>query len=234
VVQPVEVYTNFPVVELLANKKSLGPKSVGSMRKVSWDVPFANGLNVLEARGMTSTREMRDRAEVRFAYRSATLSNPSFPFHELAVNIGSTSQYIDADGLAWEADQPYAHGGWGCQGGVSSVTNRNIRGSADDPLYQRVRQGLNSCRFDVPDGTYEVELRFAEHFFQKPGERVFSVSLNGRPVIANLDLVKEHGILRAYERTFQVKVTHQQGVTIQFSPVSGEALLTAVRIRKLK
>jgi beta-galactosidase len=101
-------------------------------------------------------------------------------------------------------------------------------------LYQSVRQGLTACRFDVPDGGYEVELRFAEYLSQQPGERVFSVSLNGNSVIANLDLVKEHGALRAETRKFQVNATHSQGVTIQFSASSGEAVLSAVRIRRLK
>lgn len=234
VVQPVQVYTNLRVVELFANKKSLGVKSVGPTKNVTWDVPFQNGLNLLEARGRTSDQELADHVEVRFLYRSSTLADPLVPFRELAVNVGSTSQYIDAAGLVWEADQPSARGAWGCTGGAPASTNRNILGSADDPLYQSVRQGITSCRFDVPDGRYEVELRFAEHYSQQPGERVFSVSLNGNSVIANLDLVKERGALRAEARVFQVNATDRQGVTIQFSASSGEAVLSAVRIRKLK
>jgi hypothetical protein len=101
-------------------------------------------------------------------------------------------------------------------------------------LYQSFRQGLTACRFDVADGRYEVELRFTEHYFQQPGERVFSVAINGNPLIANLDLVKERGALRAEARVFQVNATHSQGVTIQFNASSGEAVLSAVRIRRLK
>jgi beta-galactosidase len=228
VVQSVDVYTNLRLVELFANKKSLGVRSVGPTRKASWDVPFEDGLNVLEARGGTSS------AEVRFLYRSSTLADPLIPFRELAVNVGSTSKYVDAAGLVWEADQPYARGAWGCTGGDPVTTNRNILGTADDPLYQSARQGLTLCRFDVPDGRYEVELRFAEHSFQQPGERVFSVSLNGNPVIANLDLVKEHDSLRAEARVFQVNATNKQGVIVHFSASIGEAVLSALRIRKLK
>jgi beta-galactosidase len=234
VVQPVEVYTNLSAVELFTNRKSLGVKAVGLGRKVSWNVPFKNGLNVLEARGRTRDGTLTDSAEVRFFYRAARLADPLFPFRELAVNVGSTSQYIDAAGLVWEADQEYSSGDWGCTGGAPTSTNKNILGTEDDPLYQSLRQELTSCRFDVPDGRYEVELRFAEYYFEQPGQRVFSVSLNENAGIVDLDLVKEYGALRAAARKFQVNATRRQGVTIQFSASRGEAVLSAVRIRKLK
>lgn len=234
VVQPVEVYSNLREVELFANKKSLGTKSIGPTMHVTWDVPFADGLNVLEARGRTSRHELTDRAAVHFAVRSSTLSDPVVPFRELAVNVGSSSQYIDAAGLVWDADQPYAGGAWGCAGGAEASANRNILGTTDDPLYQTTRHGITTCRFDVPDGRYEVELRFAEHRFEHPGERVFSVSANDTSVIADLDLVKEYGALHAGARMFLVSATNRQGVTIQFSASRREAVLSAVRIRKLK
>ncbi len=232
-VQPVEVYTNLREVELFANQKSLGAKVVGPARHAAWDVPFREGINIIVARGRMGNQELTDRADVRFLYRSATLADPLVPFRELAVNVGSPSQYIDAAGLVWEAEQSYTRGAWGCTGGASGSTNLNILGSADDPLYQSFRQGLTSCRFDVPDGRYRVELRFAEPLLRTPGERVFSVSLNGKPVIANLDLVRDSGALRANVRLFQVNATHKQGVTIEFSPSRGEAVVSAIRIRKL-
>ena len=234
VVQPVAVYTNLRVVELFVNKKSLGVKSVVSLRQVSWDVPFEDGLNVLEARGRTSQQELTDRVEVRFFPRLSALADTSIPFRELAVNVGSTSQYTDAAGVVWDADQPYAPGSWGYTGGGPANTTKNILGSPDDPLYQTVRQGIASYRFDVADGRYAVELCFVEHRDLQPGQRVFSVSLNGNPVITNLDLVKEYGASRAQARTFQVTANRRQGVTVQFSASRGEPVLSAIRIRKLK
>jgi beta-galactosidase len=233
VVQPVSVYTNLSMAELFVNKVSLGVKSVGSTKLVTWNVPFQAGLNTLEARGRIGGRELRDRADVRFLVRPSTLADPLIPFRELAVNVGSTSQYIDAAGLVWDADQPYSSGSWGYTGGAPANTAKNILGSADDPLYQTLLQGLDSYRFDVANGRYEVELRFAEPYFEQPGERVFSVSLNGKPVIANLDLVRSYGALRAGAQTFPVDAAHGQGVTVQFSASRGEPVLSAVRIRKL-
>lgn len=233
VVQPVSVYSNLSVVDLFVNSVSLGVKPVGPTKKVTWNVPFQDGLNTLEARGRTSGRELRDRAEVRFLVRPSRLADPLVPFSELAVNVGSTSQYIDAAGLVWEADQPYTSGSWGYTGGAQTSTTKNTLGSADDPLFQTLMQNLVSYRFDVADGRYEVELRFAEPYFQHPGERVFSVFLNDRPMIANLDLVRSYGALRALTRTFAVSAAHGQGVTVKFSASRGEPVLSAVRIRKL-
>jgi beta-galactosidase len=234
IVQPVTVYTNLSVVELFVNAKSLGIRSVAPAKRVTWDVPFRDGLNVLEARGPANEGQVTDRAEVRFSYRPAKLADPSFSFHELAVNVGSTSQYVDAAGLVWEADQEYAPGGWGHTGGAPANTKSNILGSADDPLYQTLMQGLASYRFDVPDGNYEIELRFVEYYFQQPGERVFSVSLNGKPVIVNLDLVRRYGALTARAQTFTVRAARNQGVIATFNPSREEPLLSAIRIRKLK
>lgn len=233
-VQPIAVYSNLPVVELFVNGISLGVKPVGPTKQVTWDVPFLDGLNVLEARGRAGGRELTDSVEVHFLYRPARLANPLIPFRELAVNVGSTSQYTDAAGLVWEADQPYAPGSWGYTGGAPANGTKNILGSVDDPLYQTLMEGLASYRFDVADGRYEIELRFAEHSFQQPGERVFSVFLNGKPVIANLDLVRSYGALSARAQTFIVRAAHNQGVTATFSANRSEAVLSAIRLRKLK
>ena len=234
VTQPVIVYTNLPVVELLINGKSLGAKSVDAARHVSWDVPFQNGVNRIEARGRAGNRTESDKAEVRFRYRPTMLADQSMPFESLAVNVGSNAQFTDDNGVLWEADQPYQPGGWGYVGGATGSANQNVLGTSDDPLYQTLRQGLKAYRFDVPDGSYELELRFLEHRATKPGERIFAVALNGQTVIEQLDIVKAYGPLRAATKTFQVRATQRQGVTIDFRPIVGDTVLSAILIRQLR
>jgi beta-galactosidase len=197
-------------------------------------VPFVDGLNVLEARGRSGIRELSDRADVRFFYRAANLADPKVPFRELAINVGSSAQYTDAAGLVWEADQPYVAGSWGYIGGAAAENTQNLLDSADDPLFQSSRQGLSQYRLDVPEGRYEVELRFAESRFQTPGERVFSVSINEKLEIGDLDLVKNQGFLRAFAQTSQVDVVAGQGLVITFNASRGESILGALRIKKLK
>jgi beta-galactosidase len=230
-VQPFEVYTNLAAVELIVNQKSQGIKQVTD-RRVVWNVALRHGLNLIEARGHHAGRTLTDRAQVRFRFRPTKLAGPRTSFRELAVNVGSTSQYLDGSGRIWEADQRYAPGEWGYEGGSTTNTNRNILGSPDDPLFQTMRQGLTAYRFDVPDGSYEVELRFVEPYFDQPGKRVFSVLLNGRPAIERVDLVKNYGAAVARSHTFPVQATRKQGVTIHFQANSGEPVLSAIRISK--
>jgi len=49
-------------------------------------------------------------------------------------------------------------------------------------------------RYDVlvPGGTYTVTLTFAERPEIRPGERVFGVRLQGKPVLEHLDLARDH------------------------------------------
>jgi beta-galactosidase len=152
--QPVTVYSNLKTVDLLVNGKSLGVKQLGSGRSAVWEVPFRDGVNVIEARGNPGTQQLSDRVEVTFTYRAARLADAPPAFPPLAVNVGSASQYIDRTGLVWEADQPYEPGGWGYLGGTPDKIIENIQGTEDDPLWRSFRRGIQRYRFDVADGNY--------------------------------------------------------------------------------
>jgi beta-galactosidase len=208
-------------------------KSFGNARAAVWDVPFRDGKNILEARGSAGGKPISDRAEVQFSLRPQSLKNASAPFTQLAVNVGSGSQFIDDAGLVWEADQPYSPGGWGFIGGAEDKTDQNILGTTDDPLYRSFRKGIERYRFDVPDGNYEVELRFAEPRYTRAGEHLFSISANGQRLVEQLDLSKEYGAWHAASRTVKVAAIGGQGVELQFQPVKGETVLSAIRLRRL-
>lgn len=231
--QPVKVYTNLPEVELFLNGRSLGVRSVGVERLAVWEVSFRDEVNRLEARGRSGPQTYTDHAAVSFSYRPSNLAAPSFRFKSLAVNVGSGAQFTDGAGTVWEADQPYQPGGWGYTGGVPGNTNQSILKSPDDPLYQTVRQGLTAYRFDVPEGNYAVELLFTEHQHQRPGERVFSVAVNGRTVVENLDLVRDAGALVATKKELRVRAARRQGINVEFTPVVGQTVVSGIRIRKL-
>jgi subtilisin family serine protease len=114
-----------------------------------------------------------------------------------------------SDGLEYAADVAYGGGGFGWVGSSSTRSSgAAIDGTDDDALYQDLRTGMTEYRFDVPNGTYRVDLRFAELTLQKAGARVFSVSLEGSTVEANLDVFAAAGGRRvALDRTYVVEVT---------------------------
>jgi beta-galactosidase len=230
VVQRIEVYTNLPLVELEVNRHALGVKSVDKSNHVSWQVPFRNGVNFIEARGSGNNSRSRDPVEIRIFCYLPNLQNSSIGFREIAIDAGSSAQYVDADGTIWMADQPYSAGEWGYVGGTVKRTSRNILGTLDDHLYQFNRQGMKSYRFDVPNGSYKVELLLAEPEFTEVGKRTFNVGINGKTVIENLDLVREGAVLRPFKRNFQVEASGGRGFVISFS--GGNGIVSGIRIKR--
>jgi beta-galactosidase len=184
------------------------------------------GTNRLTATGRKGTRTITDAAEVD--YRVDTTESP-----EIAVNVGSNADFIDEQNRVWLADQPYTAGSWGFIGDsakwiYSSPPDRNILGTTDDPVYQTMQEGLSSYKFDVPDGNYEVELLFAETKFEQPGKRVFSVKINGKTVIENLDVAATAKPRHAFDRKFTTAANG--GLTVEFVPVVGEPVLSGIRV----
>jgi hypothetical protein len=146
---PVKVYTNQPTAELIHNGKSLGRKAAEGCVAV-FDVTFAEGANTLQA----VAEAAEDMTTVRY-------TKPD----EIAVNIGSYCHFqSDASGLTWLPDQPYREGSWGYIGEATRAiqTQTEIHNTADGPLYQTMREGMEAYRFDVAEGRYEVELLFAD------------------------------------------------------------------------
>ena len=141
---PIKVYSNQVEVELVHNGKSLGQKRIENGCAV-FDVTFVNGVNTFRA----VTEVCEDMTTV--TYRQ--------PSDEIAVNVGSSCYFqSDASALTWMPDQPYREGSWGYIGGKAVQTQNEIHLTADGPLYQTMREGMEAYRFDVPCGRYEVEL----------------------------------------------------------------------------
>ncbi|MGA2901186.1 MAG: malectin domain-containing carbohydrate-binding protein, partial [Candidatus Acidiferrales bacterium] len=69
----------------------------------------------------------------------------------------------------------------------------------------------------VPNGSYNVVLKFAEIYWTTTGQRLFNVSINGTQVLTNFDIVAAAGApLTAIDKTFPVTTTTNQ-VTVQFT-----------------
>jgi beta-galactosidase len=153
------------------------------------------------------------------------------PFRALGVNVGSLAQVTDPADEVWEADQPYRAGSFGYVGGKAAMFDKDlaVTGDATTPFFITYRAAIQSYRYDVPDGDYDVELLFAEPS-AKPGERVFDVSVNGEPWLDALDLAAEHGLARAARYTKRVSASGGHGVVVSFAPRVGEPILSGIRV----
>jgi hypothetical protein len=143
--------------------------------------------------------------------RQPTITVPVRLIVHLNVNAGG-DLYTDTVGAIWSVDQAYVAGSYGYTGGRAVSTRRPIAGTPDQPLYQDGRVGGHEYRFDgLPNGTYEVTLKFAEIQNQRAGRRIFDVAIEGAPVLFGFDIAAAAGdINTAVDRTFVVSVTDGQ------------------------
>ncbi|MEU8777527.1 S8 family serine peptidase [Streptomyces sp. NPDC048606] len=131
------------------------------------------------------------------------------PRYQAALDTGSDQAGTDALGDAWSPDRKYTPGSYGYQGNSSvRSTGREIAGTQDQKLLRNAREGMYEYRFDnVPNGTYTVELGFAELSSTRPDKRVFDVLAEGVQVLPSLDIALEAGSYKALTKSYTVTVT---------------------------
>lgn len=180
-------------------------------------------------------------------------------FTSLNIIMGCSRYYISKDRQWWQPNHKYVNGGWGSVGGsdfkiknngrLPYGTDKDIIGTDDDPVYQTQLVGLNEYHVDVPAGTYEINLHFAELLggkvpvppynlsssdrLEDSTRRVFDVLVNGHPFLEHFNIADEKGTATALKKTFRVIVTGKEGIVIKFKPVEGQPVLNALQIRRI-
>jgi hypothetical protein len=98
--------------------------------------------------------------------------------------------------------------------------------------FAQERGGDFGYSFPVVDGQYTVTLHFIESSsaVSGPGQRKFSVSINGSPVLTAFDLAAVAPLNTPVDRPFPVTVSGGAGITIAFSTVVRRAVVSAIDI----
>jgi len=78
-------------------------------------------------------------------------------------------------------------------GQAADFTGTAIAKTQDAPLYQTIRSGMSAYGLEVVNGAYSVILQFCEPVHDEKGKRVFSVKVNGREVLSDLDIFARVG-----------------------------------------
>jgi len=84
-------------------------------------------------------------------------------------------------------------------GTVGSNPALKIAGTEEAPVYQSLRWGLDAYPIEVPNGEYNVTLKFCEIAYDKPDIRVFGVKVQDQIVAEKLDLFAKVGKFHAFE-----------------------------------
>ena len=126
------------------------------------------------------------------------------PFSPIRVNAGGPA-YTDPAGNVWAADT----------GAVSANASYSVASAITGTTTPTLYQSETYCpactleyRFAVPNGAYNVTLKFAEIWFTAAGQRVFSISINGTQVESSFDIFSAAGGQnKAIDKTYPVSVT---------------------------
>jgi hypothetical protein len=114
-------------------------------------------------------------------------------------------------------------------GGEATIFTDPIADTADDALYQSERFGSFSYELPLPNGVYELTLRFAEVYFTDPGRRVFDVDVEGATLLDDLDVFDLAGHDTAYDRSFLVSVD-DNALSIELNASVNNAKLSAINV----
>lgn len=146
-------------------------------------------------------------------------------FTPIRVNSGGP-QVTDALGRVWAADNGYT-------GGDMYATSNAVLNTPAPTVYQTERYGTPGTleyQYALPNGTYTVNLKFAEIWFDAPGQRVFNIVINGQQVAANFDpLAVSGGPNTAIDEQYQATVTNG-ALDIQLTPVVQNPKISAIEI----
>lgn len=144
------------------------------------------------------------------------------------INCGGPS-YTDSKGQVWQADAGY---NWGTVSSIPAV----VRGTSDQTLYQTGRYNSNFSAgmiysFAIPNGTYHVNLYFAETYAptQSIGARLFNVKMQGTQVFTKLDVFAEAGANAALIKSSDITVSNGQ-ISIEFDNIVQTAKVNAIEI----
>jgi hypothetical protein len=168
--------------------------------------------------------------QVEIDFTPGSIQNPMVnaiaitPQTTVRIAAGESSPYKDPHGEVWSADNSFS-------GGISATTPTPvaIAGTDSPRLYNSQRYGADSTNAPAPfsyaltvsPGAYVVTLEFAEGYVTGPGQRRFSVAINGSTVLSEFDIYATAGSMNtAVDESFPISVGSSGQVSIDFTPGS--------------
>lgn len=102
---------------------------------------------------------------------------------------------------------------------AGSIDLSGVSNPAPMAVYQTERWGASNYTLGgyTPGAQYTVRLHFAEFYWYYPGQRVFSVAINGSTVLSNFDIIAAAGSrMKAVSEQFTTTANSNGQIDIQF------------------
>ncbi|MBK9092955.1 MAG: hypothetical protein IPM84_09280 [Anaerolineae bacterium] len=147
---------------------------------------------------------------------------------------GGTSAFTDGQAVVWAVDKAFATNSWGYTGGSAKSSTKSVGGTTEDALYQKYREAPGEYKFTVPNGNYEVTLRFCEFTATSATSRIMRITIEGVIVENALSLYSAVGQYVALNRVYQTTVS--DGIlNVAFSQNGGSnvPVVSAVGVRQV-
>jgi Malectin domain/Bacterial Ig domain len=211
-------------VQFLIDGQAYGAEDRAAPYVVSMNTTtLTNGNHTVAATARDAAGNRRTSGAVTFRVSNTTTPPPT-TFSPIRVNSGGPA-YVDPEQLAWSTD-------YGFSGGSVFSTTSAIANTTADPMYQDQRSSITplTYSFTVPNGNYNVFLKFAELSNSTTGQRAFHVDINGSRIYSNFDVYASGGgRFIAVKRTVPISVSGGR-IQITFTPVRGYAIINAIEI----
>jgi len=167
---------------------------------------------------------MRRDAADALAYGSSGLMGLHWRTEDLAPNASALAF------AAWNQNWSAPTAAWSVPGQIARFPQASIANTQDAPLYQTVRYDLGTITAAVPAGNYKVTLKFCEPHFDKAGERICDVRVQGKTVIENLDILAQVGKFAALDYTFEDVAVTKDTLTIELVARKSLPCISAIAV----
>ncbi len=139
----------------------------------------------------------------------------------VAINAGGPA--LTQDGIDFIADKYF-------RGGNVNATEDPIAGTDQDALFQSERYGVYTYEIPVSEANYDIRLFFNELYQTSAGARVFSLSVEGRPIFTDLDLYQRVGHDTAFEQSVSNIPVDDGSLTIELTASADHGTLSGIAV----
>lgn len=146
----------------------------------------------------------------------------------IKINVGGDEQIGFIADQEWDLSKEY-----GFTEGYQSQVTASIGLTDLDQIYRTERNGLVSYKIRVPNGSYNINLMFAEKYFDTIGKRVFDVHVEGVLIENNLDILSHVPKNAAYEIKVENVEVIDEILEFNFSAELDRAVLSGIVIEKI-